>query len=118
MYRFKVDENLPLEATKILAGAGHDAVTVLDQKMGGRSDLDVIAACTHEARALITLDLDFADIRAYPPADYAGIIVLRLARLYKPQLLSVIKRLVPLLEREPLTGKLWIVDESTLRVRS
>jgi hypothetical protein len=63
---------------------------------------------------VVTLDLDFADIRTYPPADYAGIIVLRLALLDKFHALSVLQRLLPILEREPLAGKLWIVDDTSV----
>ena len=88
------------------------------QQMGGRSDPDVAAVCQRKDRALVTLDLDFSDIRAYPPADFAGIIVLRLARLDKQRILAAVQRLLPVLDQEPLTGKLWIVDEATVRIRS
>jgi predicted nuclease of predicted toxin-antitoxin system len=117
MPKFKVDENLPTEAAELFAGAGHGAVTVGDQRMSGQPDTNVAAVCRREGRAVVTLDLDFADIRAYPPSDYAGIIVLRLARLHKPHVLSVLQRLLPLLDNEPLFGKLWIVEETSVRVR-
>jgi predicted nuclease of predicted toxin-antitoxin system len=112
-----VDENLPAEAVEILAQAGHDAVSVLDQGLGGQPDPNVATVCQKEHRVLVTLDLDFADIRAYPPVDYSGVIVLRLVRLDKPRILPVIQRLVHLMQTEPLAGKLWIVDETTVRVR-
>lgn len=118
MLKFKVDENLPVEVAALLEEVGHDALTVPEQKMGGQPDLNVAAVCQQEARAVVTLDLDFADIRAYPPADYAGIIVLRLARLDKHRILSALKRLLPVLAQEPLAGQLWIVDEVTVRMRS
>jgi hypothetical protein len=35
---FKVDENLPTEAAGLLANAGHDAVTIRDQRMVGQPD--------------------------------------------------------------------------------
>lgn len=117
MGRFKLDENLPTEATDVFRNAGHEAVSVMDQQMGGHPDENVAAVCQRERRAVVTLDLDFADIRAYPPADYAGIIVLRLARLDRARVLSVLTRLTPLLDVEPLVGRLWIVDESSLRTR-
>jgi predicted nuclease of predicted toxin-antitoxin system len=117
MLKFKVDENLPKEAAGLLAGAGHDALTIRDQRMVGQPDTDVATVCQQEGRAVVTLDLDFADIRAYPPADYAGIIVLRLSLLDKFHALTVLQRLLPALEREPLIGKLWIVDETSIRVR-
>lgn len=33
--QFKLDENLPDEAADLLRAAGHDALTVLDQHLGG-----------------------------------------------------------------------------------
>lgn len=117
MYKFKVDENLPAEAAGLLAGAGHDAATVFGQRMVGRPDGNIAQVCQRENRVIVTLDLDFADIRTYPPADYPGIIVLRLARLDKFRALSVLERLLPVLETESPAGKLWIVDEASVRMR-
>lgn len=117
MLKFKVDENLPVEVAVLLADAGHDAMTVPDQQLGGVPDVSLADTCRQEGRAVVTLDLDFADIRAYPPADYFGIIVLRLSRLDKHRLLHTVQRLLPTFEQEQLSGMLWIVDESTVRIR-
>jgi len=67
---------------------------------------------------MVTLDLDYPDIRAYPPADYAGVIVLRPSRLDKRTVLAAVQQFLPLLDQEPLAGKLWIVDEGKVRIRS
>src|SRR5438067_1532057 len=107
--RFKVDENLPLEVAELLRAAGHDALTVFDQALGGSPDRSIADAVRDEKRAMITLDLDFADIRAFPPNDYSGLIVLRLAMQDKPSVLAVIARVIPLLKTEPLIGMLWVV---------
>jgi len=117
MGKFKLDENMPTEATNVLRDAGHDAVSVVDQQLGGQPDDSLAAVCQQEGRVVVTLDLDFGDIRAYPPADYPGIIVLRLARLDRQRVLSVMRRLVTLVDQESLVGKLWIVDESSVRMR-
>jgi predicted nuclease of predicted toxin-antitoxin system len=118
MLRIKVDENMPVEVAVLLADAGHDAVTVPDQQLGGQSDPSIAAVCQKETRTIVTLDLDFSDIRAYPPSDYAGIVVLRLARLDKHRVLNAMQRLLSVLDQESLAGKLWIVDEATVRIRS
>ena len=115
--RFKIDENLPSEAAEILRTAGHDAVTVLEEKMGGQSDARVSEAILRERRALVTLDLDFADIRTYPPAQYPGLIVLRMTRQDKSHVLKALENMLPLLNREPVRGRLWIVGEETVRLR-
>ena len=56
--KFKVDENLPVRVAQRLQEAGHDAVTVLDQQLGGATDAVLVQICQQENRALITLDLD------------------------------------------------------------
>jgi predicted nuclease of predicted toxin-antitoxin system len=116
MLKFKVDENLPAEAALLFSDAGHDCCTVADQKLSGASDETVAQVCQDEQRALVTLDLDFADIRAFPPNDYAGLLVLRLKRLDKHSVLRSIGQVLTLLAVEPLMGKLWIVDESSARI--
>ena len=117
MLRFKIDENLPVEVATLLTDAGHDALTVLDQSLGGRSDPEISDVCRVEQRIVFSLDLDFADIRSYPPASYSGIIVLRLTVANKTQILTAVSRLIPLLDEETIVGKLWIVDETRVRIR-
>lgn len=77
--RFKLDENLPIEFAHLLRMHGHDAVTVLDQGLGGAPDPDLAQVCSRENRVLVTFDTDFSDIRMYPPDTHSGIVVLRLA---------------------------------------
>jgi predicted nuclease of predicted toxin-antitoxin system len=76
--RFKLDENLPAAAKAVLAAGGHDVVTVVDERLGGRDDDSVASAALTEGRVLITFDLEFADERRYPPGSHPGTIVLRL----------------------------------------
>ena len=114
---FKIDENLPTDVVDLLIRAGHDAVSVLDQQLGGRSDRTIAEVVRAENRTLITLDLDFADIRTFPPGEYAGLIVLRPVAQDKPRVLSVVRGLIPLLKTESLVGKLWIVDDMSVRIR-
>ena len=77
--RVKLDENLPIQFKRLFTESGHDAATVLDEGIGGATDVEIASACLAEDRVLLTQDLDFADIRAYPPSEYPGIVVFRLA---------------------------------------
>ena len=115
--RFKVDENLPLEAATMLRRAGHDAVTVLEQHLGGSDDAQLAALCQLESRILVTLDMDFSDIRNYPPVEFPGLVVLRLRQQDKPYALAVCKRFLQMLDQEPIEGHLWIVEENRIRIR-
>jgi predicted nuclease of predicted toxin-antitoxin system len=115
--RFKTDENLPVEAAVRLRDSGFDALTVVDQSLQGDSDSNLASICQAESRALITLDLDFADVRSYPPEAYPGLIVLRPRNQAKATVLSLIATLIPLLAAERLAGNLWILQEAGLRIR-
>ncbi|SRR5579885_185672 len=116
--KFKTDENLPVEAAEDLRQAGHDALTVADEKLAGQPDVRVADVCRAEGRAVVTLDLDFADIRVYPPSDYAGIIVLRPSVQTITNIRRLVGQVVALLPTEPLAGHLWIVDEGQIRIRA
>jgi predicted nuclease of predicted toxin-antitoxin system len=78
MMQFKIDENLHSDAANLLRQHGHDALTVHEQGLRGEADVDIASVCRQEERAIVTLDLDFSDIREYPPEEYYGIVVLRL----------------------------------------
>src|SRR5262249_19143832 len=111
-------ENLHADCAKLLCANGFDAVTVFDQGLRGHGDEDIADVCRRESRSLITLDLDFSDVRAYPPADYPGIVVLRLMDQSRPAVVRVLTRILPQFAPDSLPGKLWIVDETRIRVRA
>jgi predicted nuclease of predicted toxin-antitoxin system len=65
--KFKFDENLPAELGAVLRVAGHDAHSVPEENLRGAADTSIASVCREEQRILITLDLDFAHIKNYPP---------------------------------------------------
>jgi predicted nuclease of predicted toxin-antitoxin system len=115
--RFKIDENLHDDVATLLTSEGHDAQTVHAEGLRGVVDPDLAQHCSQEGRALITLDLDFADIRAFPPSQSSGIIVLRVHDQSRGHVLHVMARVIEVLKRESVTGRLWIVTEAGIRIR-
>jgi predicted nuclease of predicted toxin-antitoxin system len=116
--RFKIDDTLPLESAEILVQAGYDALTVNDQAMGGGPDSKLAEVCKSERGALVTLDLDFANIWQYPPAKYSGLLVLRPVLQTKSHVLTRLRSAAGRLLSEHLPGTLWIVDEAGIRIRT
>jgi predicted nuclease of predicted toxin-antitoxin system len=94
----------------VLRDAGYDASTVVEHGLGGSADPGIASVCRNEDRALVTLDVDFADIRAYPPNQYSGLIVLRLRTQDRPHVVRTVTRLIPVFSTEALHGRLWIVE--------
>ncbi|MEW5920505.1 MAG: DUF5615 family PIN-like protein [Bacillota bacterium] len=117
-FKFKIDENLPLEVSNILKRYGYDTETVLDERLQGATDDALINICKEEKRILITFDLDFSDVRAYPPGAYPGIIVIRLADQSVDSTMSVINKIISTFQGESPDGKLWIVEETKIRIRN
>ena len=115
--KFKIDENLPAEIKILLTQAGHDALTVKDQDLTGKPDMNLAAVCLSENRVFVTADLDFSDIRAYPPDKYPGIMVIRSDRQDKPTMVELFRPVIDLLSKEQLDRRLWIIEKERVRVR-
>jgi len=113
---FKVDENLPEEAADLLVAAGYEAETVKQEGLCGIDDPVLAVLIQQEQRALVTLDLEFGDIRKYPPQNYQGLVVIRTKRQDKHTLLSLVQKFIPTLAIEPLTGNLRIVEADRVRI--
>ena len=115
--KFKIDENLPVAIAEMLRSAGYDGLSVLEQDLGGSTDALLRTLCQRESRILVTLDMDFADIRTYPPGESPGLIVFRLSHQDKPHVLDVFARTMQLFQTHEIEKRLWIVEENRVRIR-
>lgn len=111
MIKFKIDEDIELEASIHLKNADYD------EGLRGASDPVIHDVCLKETKVLITLDLDFADIQTYDPEITPGIIVIRTQYQDKLNILAKISEIINLLEVEKIYGKLWIVEHDRVRIR-
>ena len=115
--RFKIDENLPPFMADRLRAAGFDAATVAEECLAGTSDQRLAPICAAENRILVTLDLDFSDVRRYPPGSGPGFIVLRLDRQDRADFEAATELLLEALAANQVGGSLWIVERTRIRVR-
>ena len=117
--RFLLDANMPRSSGSLLRELSHEVEDVRDVLPIGADDATVASYAIARQLTLITRDFDFADIRNYPPKDYAGIIVLELPDdAVAAQVNQVLRSFVSkpdLLAR--LTGRLAIVESWRVRFR-
>lgn len=117
--RFLLDANMPRSAAGAVQRLGHDAVDVRDVGLGGADDAQIAVYAKEHKLALVTRDFDFSDVRNYPPADYAGIVVLQLPD--DAIAATVVKVLVSFLSQPELLahvpGRLAIVESWRVRFR-
>jgi predicted nuclease of predicted toxin-antitoxin system len=115
--RFKFDENMPEGPIADIISIGHDVETCAREGIAGAGDPAIAAHARRESRIIVTLDLDFADIRSYPPGNHPGIVVLRSKR---PDVFSVqaaLARLFATVKESDFLGSLIVLDQSRIRIR-
>ena len=76
--RFLLDANLPRAVISVVQSLGHQVEFARDIGLASATDEHIAKHALQHGAAIITRDLDFADIRRYPPDRYSGIVVLRL----------------------------------------
>jgi len=115
--KLKLDENLGLRGREVLVAAGHDVCTVPEQNLCAATDEQVAVRCCEDGRAIITLDLDFANPLRFDPELHHGIAVLRgPVRMSTTALHRLLQTLIGALKTQPIEGQLWIVEEGRVRV--
>ena len=118
--QFLIDANMPLSAAPLIQRCGYKAVDVREVGMGMADDHIIAQYAREQGFTLITRDKDFGDVRNYPPADYAGIVVLELPDdSVAAAILKVIESFLSRKEwLEQLTGRLAVVESWRVRFRS
>jgi predicted nuclease of predicted toxin-antitoxin system len=103
-----------------LVAAGHQVLRLTEHLAAESVDAIVIAKAQELDAILLSLNGDFGDIVAYPPAKFRGIVALQI--LNHPEITSsLLERLKRYFELHPrmedYRGKLIIVDAGRIRVR-
>lgn len=115
--KLKLDENLPVELVEDIQALGHDAETVYSESLVGFPDAEILSVAKSEGRAVLTMDKGVADVRQYPPDDYAGIVLFRYSKSGRRALLEFIRPNLPRLLDLDLKGRLLVVSETGIRIR-
>ena len=116
--KLKLDENLSRHLKPVLTDLEHDVLTAADENLLSRPDTEVAAASIREGRMLFTLDLEFADLRKYPPGSHPGIILFRPPSCGPLTVNKFIVDFVRSARLEDLASCVAIVDPTRVRVRS
>lgn len=114
--KFKLDENLGQAVADLLRTAELDVAMVRDEALQGAPDQRVLEAAHAEARCLVTLDLEFGNPLVFDPANYSGIVVIRLpSRATHAALLEAVRTLSQAVTSHSVVGKLWVLHGQQIR---
>ncbi len=111
------DECVYFLTSKALREWGHNVVTAQEIGLSGAPDEAILRSAFEEKRLLVTNDLDFSNIRHYPPDRHYGIIVLKIRPHTLIDVHYVLKNFLESTTQEELTQTLVIVDRNKYRLR-
>ena len=115
--KLKLDENLSRHLKQSLRAMNYDVTTAADQGLLSQPDTTVAGAANREERMLLTLDLEFGDLRKYPPGHHPGIILFR-PRSFGPLAVNqLVEEFVRSTELHLFAGCVAVVEPSRVRVR-
>ncbi len=115
--KLKIDENLPQDLVSELAAAGHDAESVLMERMTGASDSELLETARREGRVVLTLDKGIANVNRFPPLAFAGIVLFRPNSMGRGEVLKFVRRRLPAVPGMKLEARLVIVTDRGIRAR-
>jgi predicted nuclease of predicted toxin-antitoxin system len=96
---------------------GHDVLTAQEAGLAGKPDEEILAYAIRYERVLITIDMDFSNIRHYTPKSHKGIIVAKIRPRNANQVHKVLEHLLNNIEAGRLSKSLVIVDQNKYRIR-
>ena len=109
------DENISHGIKASLEQWGFDVVEVTPGF--GIKDEDVASLAKREKRILITFDSDFANILAYPPSQYFGIVRINIHPPFPNIIISALQRVFKVFKKQQdFSGKLIVVEVTTFRI--
>ncbi len=117
MISVKLDENLGQSAMELLQKAGYSVDRGTNEGLSGAKDPVVWQRVCQEGRFFITLDLDFSDVRRFPPGTHPGLLLLRPKDRSRDAVVRVLKRVLQEHPLSNLTGCLVVADEHRTRLR-
>ena len=115
--KLKLDENLSRHLKASLQRLGHEAETAAEEGLLSKPDVEIGLAAKKDWRILLTLDLEFGDLRKFPPGNHPGIILFR-PRSFGPRAVNAfVERFVVETDLGDLVGCLTVVEPFRVRVR-
>lgn len=112
-----LDHNVPAKFMRLLNEWGYEASRLTEYLDADAADIDVIALAQTLDAVLLTIDLDFANILDYSPANYAGILVMRYQAAVEAAVIVTLRQALDDLYRDDLRGTLVIIEPTRYRIR-
>ncbi|MCM8824385.1 MAG: DUF5615 family PIN-like protein [Candidatus Omnitrophica bacterium] len=111
--QFIVDKNVRKEVVDFLKAKGYDVISLT----AGLEDEKIAQTAKETKRILLTHDQHFANILAYPPKEYSGIIRIKIHPPTADSIINALENLFQKLSTKQIDKKLIILEKNGFRIR-
>lgn len=115
--KIKLDENLSGGMLYELPALGHDVESAQTEGIVGVDDVRVANIAREEGRILLTMDVEFGDLRKHPPGQHPGITLFRPYSRGPGAMSRFVLRFMSEAHGLPITGAVVVVDPGRTRIR-
>ena len=115
--KLKLDKNLSRHLKPVLLQLGHDTETAAEEGLLSGPDVEVGLAAKRAGRILLTLDLEFGDLRKFPPGSHPGVVLFRPRSFGPLSVNAFVERFARDTNLEDLAGCRIIVEPGRVRIR-
>ena len=115
--KLKLDENPSRHLKEKLVLLGHDVATAAEEGLLGQPDALVGELARSEGRVLLTLDLEFGNIRKNPPGEHPGIVLFRPGSFGPLEVNRFVEEFIRQIDLNVLVGCIVVVEPGRIRVR-
>ena len=114
--KIKLDHNLSRHLRNALEKFGHDVDTAFDEGLARAADSVILREATDQGRILFTLDLDFLNLKSYPPKNHGGVVVFRLTRQGALAVSKAIEAFVRSADLKKYRKRTAVVERTRIRI--
>jgi predicted nuclease of predicted toxin-antitoxin system len=117
MHRLFIDQNVRIEVAWALREDGHEVVHASDADLERRDDESILRYANAGGLAIVTFDVDFAELAFWGRQPHHGIIRLRIEPQTPSHVLPILRRFFTTHSQESLKDSLVVLAENKVRIR-
>ena len=117
MHRLFIDQNVRVEVAEALRQDGNEVVHASEAHLDRRDDEEVLRFAMARGLAIVTFDVDLAELAFWRREPHHGIIRLRIEPQIPTHVLPILRGFLTTHSPESLKNSLVILAENRMRIR-
>jgi predicted nuclease of predicted toxin-antitoxin system len=117
MHRLFIDQNVRVEVAEALRHDGYEVIHASEANLDRRDDEEILRFATARGLAIVTFDVDFAELAFWSREPHHVIIRLKIEPQIPSHVLPILRRFLSTHTKESLEDSLVILAENKVRIR-